>query len=300
MAFQPRPTRFHSSNRPAFHGNRSHGPFSSRGNAPSPQPFSRNKFVKRWPNVGEIVVVRVDKVLDYGVFCSLLEYEGATGFVHISQVESSWIKNIRNYVSEGQMRAALVQKVDKEKLQIDLSLTKVGERTQRLRLEEFNQLNRNKKLIEQMAKSKGKTLEEGLKAIAEPLMHAYGTLPQAFEAISLEGEAACENVSKDWVPILVEVVQKNIRPVEKEVKGTLKIASWDANGIDQIKSSLLESKKGIHNASVNFSYLGAGKYLVKVVSFDYKLAEKALSNVQEKLVKGLGDNAQISFVRQEA
>lgn len=269
--------------------------------APSPVATSRNQNVKKWPNVGEIVVVRVDKVLDYGVFCSLLEYEGATGFVHISQVESSWIKNIRNYVREGQMRAALVQKVDLEKLQIDLSLTKVNERTQRLRIEEYKQLSRNKKLIEVMAKSLDKTADDGWKAVAEPLMHSFGSLPQAFEAIALEGASAVQEIiAKEWIPPLVDTVQKNIRPAEKEVKGTLTIACNAPNGVEIVKSALLEGLKGVQNANVKYSYLGAGKYQLRVVSFDFKFAEKALTGVQERITKRIGNTGTIAFARQVA
>lgn len=292
---------FQPSNRPRPHftgGRSSGGNFQSR--SPSPAASTRNQNVKKWPNPGETVVVRIDKVLDYGVFCSLLEYENATGFVHISQVESSWIKNIRNYVSEGQMRAALVQKVDTEKLQIDLSLTKVSERMQRLRLEEYKQLSRNKKLIEVMAKSLDKTAEDGWKAVAEPLIHNYGTLPPAFEAIAMEGAAACEGVAKEWIPALVEVVQKNIRPPEKEVKGTLTVSTVAPNGVELVKSALLGSTKGVQNANVSFSYLGAGKYMVKVVSFDFKLAEKALSLVQSSIKSSLGSTGTLAFTRQEA
>ncbi len=302
MAFQPRGNftpRPQGSFRPRPQGSfQSRGTFQSR--VPSPVASSRNQNVKKWPNINEIVVVKVDKVLDYGVFCSLLEYENATGFVHISQVESSWIKNIRNYVSEGQMRAALVQKIDREKLQIDLSLTKVSERQQRLRIEEYKQLERNKKLIEQMAKSFDKTKEEGWQAVAEPLIASYGSIAQAFEAIAMDGAAAVEGVGEEWIPILVETVQKNIRPSEKEVKGTLSVACTAANGVELVKTALLESPKGVSNASVHFSYLGGGKYLLKVVSFDFKLAEKALSHVQEKMRKYIGNQGTISFARQEA
>lgn len=304
MAFPPRPT----SNRPHF--SRPSKPYHGRspGQAPggfTPRPQSsaasmRNQNVKKWPNVNEIVVVKIDKVLDYGVFCSLLEYENATGFVHISQVESSWIKNIRNYVSEGQMRAALVQKVDLEKLQIDLSLTKVTERQQRLRIEEYKQLDRNKKLIEQMAKTLNKTKEEGWNAIAPPLISMYGNIPQAFEAIAMDGERAIEGVDEEWIPILVEVVKKNVRPAEKEVKGTLSIACTAPNGIELVKTALLESAKNVSNATITYSYLGGGKYLLKVVSYDFKLAEKGLSGVQERLHKYIGQQGTVSFARQEA
>ncbi len=304
MPFPPRP----AGNRPHF--SRPSKPYHGRTSAtgtggftPRPQSSAasmRNQNVKKWPNVNEIVVVKIDKVLDYGVFCSLLEYENATGFVHISQVESSWIKNIRNYVSEGQMRAALVQKVDLEKLQIDLSLTKVTERQQRLRIEEYKQLDRNKKLIEQMAKTLNKTKEEGWNAIAPPLISMYGNIPQAFEAIAMDGERAIEGVDEEWIPILVEVVKKNVRPAEKEVKGTLSIACTAPNGIELVKAALLESAKNVSNATITYSYLGGGKYLLKVVSYDFKLAEKGLSGVQERLHKYIGQQGTVSFARQEA
>ncbi len=305
MAFQPRSHGSSSFNRPRpafpnrrpFHGTQS-GNFQSR--IPSPVAQQRNKDVKKWPNVNEMVVVKVDKILDYGVFCSLLEYEGATGFVHISQVESSWVKNIRNYVKEGQMRVAIVQKIDKEKLQIDLSLTKVSERQQRLRIDEYKQLERNKKLVEAMAKTLNKTKEEGWAAVAQPLMAAYGSLPLAFEAIALDGARAAEDsVAKEWIPSLVETVQKNVRPSEKEVKGTLSIASTAPNGVDVVKTALLESQKNVSNATVHYSYLGGGKYLLKVISFDFKLAEKGLAQVQEKLQKYIGHQGSVSFARQE-
>lgn len=292
--------------RPAFHGPRRD--FSPRpggsapGANPSPAANSRNKNVKQWPQVGEIVVVNVDKVLDYGVFCSLLEYSGATGFVHISQVASSWIKNIRNYVKEGQMRAAVVQKIDFEKLQIDLSLTKVGERQQRLRIEEYKQLKRNQKLIEQMAKTQEKTMEQGWKEIADPLANAYETVSSAFEAISIEGKAALndiEGLNPSWIPIIVDVVQKNVKVQEKAIRGTITLTSTAPNGVDIIKQALLESPKSAKNAVITISYLGAGKYKLKVASFDFKIAERALSEMQEKMKKLMGTQGTYSLARVE-
>lgn len=296
--------------RPAFQGPRKE--FAPRGNfppravasgaAPSVAATSRNKNVRQWPQVGEIVVVNVDKVLDYGVFCSLMEYPGATGFVHISQVASSWIKNIRNYVKEGQMRAAVVQKIDFEKLQIDLSLTKVGERQQRLRIEEYKQLKRNQKLIEQMAKSQNKTMDEGWKEIADPLSNSYESLSSAFEAISIEGKSAVEDVEgldAKWIPILVETVQKNVKVQEKAIRGTITLTSHSSNGVDVIKQALLEGPKAAKNAVISITYLGAGKYKLKVASFDFKVAERALAEMQERMKKLLGNQGTYALARVE-
>ena len=81
---------------------------------------------QKLPVIGEIVVVKVLRVLDYGAFVELLEYGNAKGFVHVSQIASRWVKNIRNFVKENQVRAAQVLSIDQSKGQIDLSLTKVS------------------------------------------------------------------------------------------------------------------------------------------------------------------------------
>ena len=88
-----------------------------------------------FPEQGEIVIGRISKVLGYGVFLDLLDYEGLQGFVHISNVSSSWVKNIRNFVKEGQIRAGKVVSVDSSKNQVDVSFTKVSANIQRAKIE---------------------------------------------------------------------------------------------------------------------------------------------------------------------
>jgi translation initiation factor 2 subunit 1 len=200
------------------------------------------------------------------------------------------------------MRAAVVQKIDFEKLQIDLSLTKVSERQQRLRIEEYKQLKRNQKLIEQIAKSQQKTLDDGWKEIAEPLAQAYETLTSAFEAISIEGKSAVEGVEgldAKWIPQLVETVQRNVKIQEKAINGTLTLTSHAANGVDLIKQVLMEGPKAAKNAVISLTYLGAGKYKLKVASFDFKIAERALAEMQEKMKKLLGNQGELSLARVE-
>ncbi|PJA19211.1 MAG: translation initiation factor IF-2 subunit alpha, partial [Candidatus Diapherotrites archaeon CG_4_10_14_0_2_um_filter_31_5] len=132
------------------------------------------------PEVNEIVVVRVIKVLNYGVFVELLEYGNEKGFIHISQVASGWIKNIRNHVKENQIRSAQVLALDRSKNQIDLSLTKVSSGVQRRKIEDYNRLFRAKKLIEVLAKNKKMSFDEVWENTAEPLLDEFDSLAEAF------------------------------------------------------------------------------------------------------------------------
>ena len=77
---------------------------------------------KEWPDEGDLVVATVHKVLNYGAFAKLEEYPGKEAFIHISEVSSGWVKNIRDYVRENQKIVAKVLRVNPRKGHVDVSL----------------------------------------------------------------------------------------------------------------------------------------------------------------------------------
>jgi translation initiation factor 2 subunit 1 len=236
------------------------------------------------PTVGEVVVCNVAKVLDYGAFVELVEYDNAKGFVHISQVASSWIKNIRNHVREGQVRAAKVLAIDNEKGQIDLSLTKVQPQAQRARIEQWKQLKRGKKLIELFAEKEKLNFDDAWEGTARPLLNEYDSLMEAFQQIALHGEPAAKGVDQKWLSGFVEIVQKNTAVPEKTVEGILSLHSLDPNGVELVKKAV---GKASHSGGkkVKIFYAGSGKYVVRATSSDFKSAEKILDKAGSEAVK---------------
>ena len=241
-------------------------------------------MTKEMPEPGEIVVVKVTKVLNYGVFVDLLEYEGSTGFVHISQVASSWIKNIRNFVKENQIRAAKVLRLDPHKQQIDLSLEKVPPRTQRRKIEEWKQLKRCQKLIELMAKEQKKPFDQAWQEVAEPLLENYDSLYESFEAIAMDGEKAAAGVPKPWLKPLLAMVEKNVSVPRKTMKGLIELHSLESDGVEVIKKALAQAKKEVKGQEIGLTYEGSNRFQVKVTSTDYKSAEKALNGFGQTAV----------------
>ncbi|MFH1256077.1 MAG: S1 RNA-binding domain-containing protein [Candidatus Diapherotrites archaeon] len=247
------------------------------------------------PEIGETVVCKITKILDYGVFVELLEYEGVQGFVHVSQVASSWVKNIRNFVKEGQIRAAKVSHIDRMKNQIDLSFNKVSAGAQRNKIEEYKQAKRTQKLIELLAKEEKVPLEKAWAEIAEPLLEKYDSLYDAFQAIALDGEKAAEGVSKEWLNPLMELVEKNVETPKKTVKGTLTVYSNASNGVELVKKALLAGRAAAGKAEIDLVYAGSGKFQVKASAPDYKAAEKILKSISDAAIdsikhsKGFGE-----------
>ncbi len=236
-----------------------------------------------FPEQGEIVIGKISKVLDYGVFMELMEYEGLQGFVHISNVSSSWIKNIRNFVKEGQIRAGKVIGIDRAKRQVDISLTKVSPNTQRAKIEEYKQGKRAQKLIELLAQKLGEKPEDAWQQVAEPLLEKYDSLYAAFQSILVNGEPSAQGLQKKWVKPLLELVEGNFELPEKTVKGRLLVCVPGPTGVDGLKESLLAGKKK-GGKKVDLLYEGSGKFLLKATSTDYKSAEKILKDVSDEII----------------
>ena len=91
------------------------------------------------------------------------------------------------------------------------------------------------------------------------------------------------------------MVEKNIEVPTKTVKGVLTLSSSAYNGVELIKSALMQAQSVSKDAEIDIYYVGSGKYMVKVSSFDYKVAERVLKQVGEtaidsiKAAKGFGD-----------
>ena len=75
----------------------------------------------QWPEPGDLVIATIESVMDYGAYANLDEYN-KRGFLHISEISSARIRNVRDFVREKQKMVLKVLRVDVEKGHIDLSL----------------------------------------------------------------------------------------------------------------------------------------------------------------------------------
>ena len=76
---------------------------------------------KKLPDKGDIVLIKINKVMRYGAYCELVEYK-MDAYLPIGEVASGWIKNIHEFIREGQKDAAKVSFIDPAKNTVDISL----------------------------------------------------------------------------------------------------------------------------------------------------------------------------------
>lgn len=243
----------------------------------------------KFPTRDEIAICKVAKVLNYGVIVDFLEYPGIQGFVHVSNVANSWIKNIRNFAREGQIRVAKVLNVDREKRQVDLAFNKVSSGEERAALNIFKGSKRSHKFVEMIAKEMKLPNEKVWKEFAEPLVREFGSLQKAFEEAKIAGNDSLQ-IPEAYQKIVFDIIGQVAMP-EKTVKQLFQIESLASNGVELIKQALIQAKSNVKKAEVDMAYFGAQKYLVKVSAVSFKLAEKGLDEIVQSVtanVKKMG------------
>ena len=247
-----------------------------------------------YPDPNELVVCRLKSIKNYGAFVDLMEYE-KEGFVHVSNIASGWVKNIRSHVSEGQIRVAQVVRVDMQKDLIDLSLRKVSDNQEKRKMSEYKRAKRADKLFERIAKHLNEDHDEAYAKIAEPMKDEFGDLYSAFESMSATGADAIKSLKlpKKWVEALVELAKESVTAPEVTISGTLMMKMYTPDGVETIKSAL----KKLEKPGVNVAYISAPDYQLSVTAPDYPEAEKMLKNAMESVEKDFKKKGEISFER---
>lgn len=232
-----------------------------------------------WPEKGELVVGEVDEIESFGVFIDLEEYEDKRGLVHISEVASGWIKNIRDHVREGERVVAKVLGVDEDSQQIDLSIKDVNDHQ---RSEKIQEWKNNQKAENWLNRAFGDEMEdEDYRRVVQALLDIYDTLYEAFEQAAIHGTEALADVDLDDDEIegIVETARENVSVPYVTVTGYLDLESAAADGVDVIREALkaAEGDGDIPDEiELDVTYVGSPEYRIRVKAPNYKTAESQL------------------------
>ncbi len=238
-----------------------------------------------YPDRGEIVIGTVDSIFKQGAFITLDEYGNKRGLLHISEISLKWVRNIRDYVKEGQKAVLQVLKVNPARGHIDLSLRRVSDVQRREKLQEVRQKQRSKKLLAIFAKSKGVSKEE-IDIVSDKLSEEYESVYDALESIAANNSLIDELDIKDgWKKDLMKLINENIKISFVEITGYVNLRSYQPDGIEQIKKALKEIEKyetDSEDSKITVQYDSPPLYRINVKSNNYKSAEKILRNSAEK------------------
>jgi translation initiation factor 2 subunit 1 len=223
--------------------------------------------------------------MPFGAVIALDEYGGLESFVHISEVSSGWVRNIREHLKEGQKIVVKTVFIDSAKRQVDVSIKRVSEGEKKRKLEAFQNEKRAAKLFERTAAKLGKTMQAAMMEAGAPLLREYGSFWALFEALAAGEELKTQApLPKAWLAALKETASVEIKPKRAEVRAVLTVKSTAGDGVKRVKA-VLEKIAAVSanaggtaggNVKTKIHYVSAPQYYFDVEAADYKTIEKFL------------------------
>ena len=237
------------------------------------------------PDTGELVVATIERITHYGAYVSLDEYN-REGLLHISEISSTWVRNIRDYVRESQKVVLKVLRVDAEKGHIDLSLRRVSKRERREKLLSWKKDRKAESLLRSAAEKLEVPIDQIYEKAGTAIEKEYG-LYKGLEKTASEGEGVLLKlgIPKNIATTLAEIAKDKIKTPMVKIRGMLELQCTKPDGARLIREALLSTQK-IHpqGASINVSVIAPPRYRIEVFAENYKAAEKTLKRAVETAI----------------
>lgn len=238
------------------------------------------------PQQGELVIVKISKINPHSAFAYLEEYD-AEGMVHISEVSSGWVKDIRNFVKVGQTGVAKVMRVEDN--HISLSLKRVDKSQENNKTKEYRLNQRAEKMLQMAGEALKKSLDKAYEEVGFLLQENFGSLYEGFKISLTNSQLLMDRgVPEKWIEQIKAVAERAIVQKEFEFKARLFLKTYKSGGINIIKTLLASAEQN----GLQVKYIAAPEYLVKYKSMNAKKGEREFI---EKLEGLKSKDAEISF-----
>ncbi len=235
------------------------------------------------PSSGELVICKVEKINPHSAFLSLEEY-GLQGMVHVSEVSSGWVKDIRNHLKIGQTVIAKVIRIDERGM--SLSIKRVDEKQRKDKIREHSFEEKAEKMLELAASRLGKTLDQAYEETGYMLQEKFGSIYEGFKK-ALTQDITERGIPQQWASVIKDIAERSIEQKEFEFRAKLFVKTYKPNGINIVKNILLDiEKKGLE-----VKYIAAPEYLVKYKTKNAKQGKKLFMDTLNKL----SGDAEIKF-----
>ncbi|MHA2202666.1 MAG: S1 RNA-binding domain-containing protein [Candidatus Hodarchaeales archaeon] len=256
-----------------------------------------------FPSVGELVLGTCSKLTSHGAYFEIFDYEklgSEAGFVHISELSRTWVRNIRSHIREGQRAVAKILRVDTARGEIDMSIRRVSEPQRRSKLTEFKQENRARGLVSVACEK----VEGSLENVEASIIGKFGSIYEGLIQARENGESLLTEIG---IPDLVaqEIYQlalKELQPPTVRLTGLVNITCYESEGVIILKKFFTAFQKNFNKkhkgSDLNIQVISPPDYRFVVESGDWRAAEDIWKDVQQEAEKYFAPyDAEYSFER---
>lgn len=245
----------------------------------------RIRKYKELPDKGEYVIATIKELNPNSAIATLDEYNDLKAMIHISEISSRWVKDIRRMLKVNQKVVAIVLNQDRRGY-VELSIKRVKPTLAREKTKEFRNEKKAHNFLKIIAQELGKSLDYIYDELGFPLQREFGTMYEGFEALAEHNIKILQELGiKDEIAQKAyELAVENIKPKQLTIKVDLFLKCYEGDGVDIIKKALSINKK-----SVKVQYLAAPKYRLEIIGEDYKEMEKEFNEIIKSIEDKIRD-----------
>jgi len=256
-------------------------------------------YEKEFPEVGDLVMVKVSRIDDLGVYGALLEYCNREGMLMISELSSRRVRSIYKLVRIGKVYTLVVLGVNREKGFIDLSKKRL-DATPDERLKYDNRYNNAKALNSIISYVASRTqadpnmtscsMEDLYKMFGFEMLEQYETGNNLFKLAAKNPDQFLERIKipEDIRELVMSNLKRKLTPQVVKIRGDVGVTCESRAGIDAIKESFKAALEvSTKEFPIRITLIGTPLYMVVCSTLDKEegviRVKKAIQIIREQI-----------------
>ncbi|KAF8793744.1 eukaryotic translation initiation factor 2 subunit 1-like [Argiope bruennichi] len=259
-------------------------------------PLSCRFYSQKYPEVEDVVMVKVRSIAEMGAYVSLLEYNNIEGMILLSELSRRRIRSINKLIRVGRDECVVVIRVDKEKGYIDLSKRRVSPEDIEKCEEKFAKARAVNSILRHVAEIlKYETDEELEDLYRKTAWHfdekfkkqasSYDIFKHAVNDPSILDEC---NLDPDTKSTLLANIKRRLTPQAVRIRADIEVGCYDYEGIDAVKNAL---RAGINCSTedmpIKINLIAPPLYVCTTTTMEksdgLKALQNALNEIQNKI-----------------
>lgn len=266
-------------------------------------------YKKKLPSVDDVVIAKVVNISEYGIEVSLIEYNGATGYINCSEVSRKKKVNFNKLLTIGKDILVHVLQVDDKKNMIDLSKRTIGNDDVKLFTDTHRSHIQLYNLFKQLYM---KIYSIRIEKLSQEELHNFLSLTlfelqTEFENEHLQSKLINKETNKEIIDsidfdsiegldgeqfklVLDDYIDKKINCTKPELTDTIKLMTYGATGVSNIKYTLdYKSFENFAKLSADFdikiNYMTGSVYSIIISQKDFDLKGNKTINEANTFIK---------------
>lgn len=257
-------------------------------------------YEAEFPELDDVVVVQVKRIVDMGAYVSLLEYDNKEGMLLLSELSKRRIRSVSKLLRVGRTEICMILRVDKDKGYIDLSKRRVEPEDATAKEEQFAKAKAVHGIMRHVAAMNNIEVEELCKKVSWPLYAKYTDAFDAFrkhinEEIDIWKELDFSQPGTDLTGCadkIKEDIETNLRRrlIQQwlRLRAKAEVSCSEYEGIDAVRSALtkgLDASK--EECEVKINLIAHPLFVFTCTCRDKQLGMQTLDEALELVQKSI-------------